>query len=107
MDRCGSHILLNTIFSKTLRILEVVFCITGQGRLRIVRVLRKCLVFRGFRIIDRIARGEFVRGFIAGVFVRAGRFAGEAATRILRTVWRAERHGWLSSFHKYSCYYRC
>jgi hypothetical protein len=76
MDRCGSHIFLNTVFSKTLRILDVLFCIAGGGEVRIVRICWKWLIFGGF---------EFVVGIVF-VFGRVRRRLSGARPGILRTV---------------------
>jgi hypothetical protein len=76
MDRCGSHIFLNTVFSKTLRIPEVLFCIGGGGGVRIVRISWKCLIFGRF---------QFVEGLVL-VFGRVRSRISGARPGILRTV---------------------
>jgi hypothetical protein len=76
MDRCGSHIFLNTVFSKTLRIPEVLFCIGDGGGGRIVWVSWKYLIFGHF---------EFVEGIVL-VFGRVRSRISGARLGILRTV---------------------
>ena len=72
MDRCGSHVLLNPVFSKTLRgFVAFLKVCPGVGVLVGVRSL-KILIQRGFRRVVGVVEG-LVRGIIKGVMTREQR----------------------------------
>ncbi len=66
MDRCGSHVLLNPVFSKTLRgFVAFLKVCPGVGVLVWVRSL-EISIQRGFRRVGGVVEG-LVRGIIKGV----------------------------------------
>ncbi len=76
MDRSGSHILLNTVFSKTLRCFVVFFGGSGGISRAVVIVGRKCLIFRGFRLVQDVIFQGVIQRLLAGAGDGVVRFAG-------------------------------